>query len=197
VTPPPATLQLGLPDHLRDDAARLYWQAFGSKLGLVLGPEPRALRLLGRAMRADQVIIALAPDGRLLGIAGFKTPNGSFASGGPQDMRAVYGVWGAYWRQTVLGWLSDGVDNDRFLLDGLCVDAGCQGQGLGTALLSAITAEARLRGYNGVRLEVIDRNTRAIALYERLGFAVTARQNIGALRWVFKFSAALTMVKPL
>lgn len=196
-TIPGVTLQLGLPDHLRADAVRLYWQAFGSKLGLVLGPETRALTLLHRAMRADQVIIALSGDGRLLGIAGFKTPKGSFASGQPQDMRAVYGVWGAYWRQTVLGWLSDGVDNDRFLLDGLCVDAASQGQGLGSALLSAITAEARLRGYCAIRLEVIDRNTRAIALYERRGFAVTARQNIGILRWVFKFSAALTMVKPL
>ena len=42
------TLQFGLPDRLRADAARLYWQAFGSKLGAVMGPEPRALRFLMR-----------------------------------------------------------------------------------------------------------------------------------------------------
>lgn len=192
-----ATLQLGLPDHLRADAARLYWQAFGSKLGLVMGPEPRALRFLNRAIRADQVIIAVDRHGALLGIAGFKTPNGSFASGQPQDLRAVYGRLGAYWRQALLGWLSGGVDNDRFLLDGLCVDATVRSQGLGTALMAAISAEARTRGYTAVRLEVIASNTRAIALYERLGFAVTARQNIGLLRWVFGFSAALTMVRQL
>ena len=36
----------GLPDHLRHDAARLYWQAFGGKLGRVLGPERLAFALL-------------------------------------------------------------------------------------------------------------------------------------------------------
>lgn len=191
------TLQLGLPDHLRPDAARLYWQAFGSKLGKVMGPEPRALRFLVRVIRADQVITALGPQGQLLGIAGFKTPRAGFASGQADDLDAIYGPIGALWRKTVLGWLSDDVDNDRFLLDGLCVDEPARGQGLGSALLNAICAEARLRGYPAVRLDVIDRNTRAIALYERLGFRVTGRQDIGLLRHVFSFSAALTMVRDL
>jgi ribosomal protein S18 acetylase RimI-like enzyme len=191
------TLQLGLPDHLRTDAARLYWQAFGDKLGLVLGPEPRAIRFLTRVMRADQVIIALNPQGQLLGIAGFKTPQGSFASGQATDLRAIYGTVGAYWRKTLLGWLSDEVDNDRFLLDGLCVDRVARSQGLGSALLGAICEQARSRGYTAVRLDVIDSNLRAIALYERLGFVVTAAQNIGWLRLAFRFSSALTMVRPV
>ena len=75
------TLQVGIPDRLRPDAARLYWQAFGGKLGMVLGPEPRAMRFLERVIRADHVLAALGPDGNLLGIAGFKTPQGSFATG--------------------------------------------------------------------------------------------------------------------
>jgi len=191
------TLQVGLPDDLRSDAARLYWQAFGSKLGLVMGPEPRALRFLLRAMRTDQVIIARTAQGELVGIAGFKTEHGSFASGQPADLEAIYGTFGSFWRKAVLGWLSDGIDSDHFLLDGLCVDEKCQGQGLGTALLHAICAEARLRGFGAVRLDVIDSNTRAVALYQRLGFAVTARNNIGVLRWVFGFSAALTMTRPV
>ncbi len=41
------TLQTGLPEHLRAEAARLYWQAFGGKLGLVMGPEARAPALSG------------------------------------------------------------------------------------------------------------------------------------------------------
>ena len=189
------TLQLGLPDHLRGDAARLYWQAFGGKLGTVMGPEERALRFLVRAMRADQVIIARNLQGQLLGIAGFKTPQGSFASGHAQDLSAIYGPFGSFWRRLLLGWLSDGVDNEHFLLDGLCVDATARSQGLGTALMQAIFAEARKRGYAAVRLEVIDRNWRAVQLYKRLGFAVTTRQSIGPLRWVFGFAAALTMIR--
>ena len=191
------TLQLGLQDHHRPAAARLYWQAFGAKLGRVMGPEPTAMRFLTRVMRADQVITALGPEGQLLGIAGFKTPRGSFASGKDEDLRATYGSTGALWRSTVLSWLSEEVDNDRFLLDGLCVDAAAQGQGLGTALLKAISAEARLRGFSTVRLDVVDSNTRAIALYHRLGFQIVGRHDIGLLRHIFGFSAALTMVRDL
>lgn len=191
------TVQLGLPEHLRADAARLYWQAFGGKLGKVMGPEQRALRFLNRVIRADQVIIACDADGRLQGIAGFKTPRGSFAAGQAQDMIAIYGVFGSFWRRTLLGWLSDGVDNDHFLLDGLCVDAAARSQGLGTALMRAICAEARTRGYSSVRLDVIDSNTRAVDLYKRLGFTIIARQSIGLLRWVFGFAAAFTMTRPV
>lgn len=191
------TLQFGLPDRLRADAARLYWQAFGSKLGAVMGPEPRALRFLMRVIRADQVITALGPDGALLGIAGFKTPRGGFASGQTDDLRVIYGAFGAWWRKALLGRLSDEVDNRRFLLDGLCVDEPAQGQGLGTSLLNAICTEARLREFSAVRLDVIATNTRAIALYRRLGFEVVGCQDIGLLRFVFGFSSALTMVRQL
>ena len=191
------TLQTGLPDHLRPQAARLYWQAFGGKLGLVLGPEPRALRFLERVMRLDHVIAAIGPDKALLGIAGFKTPDGSFATGKASDLTAVYGLWGGFWRRLLLGWLSDDVDNDRFLLDGLCVEAAMRSRGLGAALLDAVADEGRARGYTEVRLDVIDTNWRALALYKRLGFVATRHQNIGLLRHVFGFSSATTMVRRL
>ena len=189
------TLQLGLPDALRADAARLYWQAFGRKLGFVMGPQARAMQFLIKVIRADQVITAVSAEGKLLGIAGFKTPRGGFASGQAEDLRVIYGVFGSWWRKALFDRLSDEIDNERFLLDGLCVDGPAQGQGLGSALLDAICAEARLRHYSGVRLDVIDSNRRAIALYQRLGFTVVGRQDIGLLRLVFRFSAALTMVR--
>jgi len=193
----PAHLQLGLPDHLRLQAAQLYWQAFGGKLGMVMGPEPRALAFLQRAIRADQVITAVSAQGQLLGIAGFKTPEGSFASGQPADLRAIYGTFGGFWRRQLLGMLSDGVDNERFLLDGLCVDATARSLGLGSALMQAIGEEAERRGYQSIRLEVIDTNWRAIKLYKRLGFQITATQSIGPLHLIFGFKSALTMVRTL
>ena len=51
------TIRHGLPEHLRPDAAALYWQAFGGKLGRVMGPNQRALRFLQRVIRADHAII--------------------------------------------------------------------------------------------------------------------------------------------
>jgi ribosomal protein S18 acetylase RimI-like enzyme len=190
-------LQLGLPANLRAEAALLYWQAFGSKLGLVMGPQDRALAYLHRVIRADHAIIAVSDSGRLLGLAGFKTPQGSFAAGNADEMRASYGIFGGTWRARLLGFLSDEIDNENFLLDGLCVVSDRHGQGIGSALMSAIAAEARLRGYASVRLDVIESNTRALALYHRLGFVEIKRAEIGVLRHVFGFRAAVTMVRQL
>lgn len=189
-------LQLGLPESLRPQAAKLYWQAFGTKLGRVMGPEPRALAYLARIIRDDHAIIAREGE-TLLGLAGFRTPQGSFAVGEPSDLAAIYGPLGGFWRGTALRLLSSEVDNENFLLDGLCVAEGHRGQGLGTALMGAIAAEARLRGYPGVRLDVIAENPRARALYARLGFVETKRQTIGWLAPLFGFSEAVTMVRSL
>ena len=63
--------------------------------------------------------------------------------------------------------------------------------------MAAICAEARLRGYESVRLDVVDSNWRAQALYLRLGFVETQRQHIGMLRHVFGFQSAITMVRPV
>lgn len=187
------TLHLGLPEDMRGQAAVLYWQAFGQKLGRVMGPDARALRYLGRIIRTDHAIVAIE-DGRLLGLVGFKTPEAAFADGSFGDMWAVYGM-GSLWRAAALRLLSRDVDNMRFLMDGLCVDLTAQGRGVGTALLEAITDEARMRGYSAVRLDVIDANPRARALYERQGFVAVKTAGLGLLRHVFGFSSATTMVR--
>jgi ribosomal protein S18 acetylase RimI-like enzyme len=191
------SIQHGLPAHLRDEAARLYWQAFGGKLGRVLGPDRLAFQLLEKVMRSDHAIVALSDAGALLGLVGFKSPDGAFAGGGLADLRSVYGPIGSLWRAGLLWLLERDLDNDRFLMDGICVADTARGQGVGTALLDAICAEGRRRGYPSVRLDVIDANPRARALYERQGFVPTRTSQIGVLRLVFGFSAATTMVRKL
>lgn len=187
----------GFAEDQRAAAARIYWEAFGAKLGRVLGPEPLALRYLQRVLRADHCYSASAADGRLLGIAGFKSPRGAFAGGTVSDMRAVYGRFGSLWRRGLLWLLSHDVDNRRFLVDGIAVTAAARGQGVGTALLEALCAEAARRGYGVIRLEVVAENPRARALYEREGFVATGVERMGPLRHVFGFAAVTTMVRPL
>ena len=187
----------GLPERYREDAARLYWQAFGSKLGRILGPEKRAIAFLTRVLRPDHCFYVLGDDGCLLGIAGFKSPAGSFASGSATDLHAVYGRVGGLWRQFLLRLLQSEVDNDRFLIDGICVAREWRGRGIGSALVDALVSEARWRGYNTVRLDVIDANVRARALYERMGFAPWKSETLGWLRHVFGFTRSTTMVREL
>lgn len=191
------TIAMGLAPQHRDAAICLYWEVFGGKLGLVMGPDARALRFLDRVVRADHVITASAPQGELLGILGFKSPLGGFAAGDSTDLRAVYGRFGGFWRGALLGLLSRDVDNERFLLDGICVTRSARSQGIGTALVAAACIEASARGYHAVRLDVIDTNWRAKALYKALGFEVTHTERLGWLRFVFGFAAATTMVKQI
>lgn len=184
----------GLPREQRRAAAELYWQAFGGKLGRVLGPEHLALIYLERVIREDHVFVALLDD-RLVGLAGFKTAEGSFAGGTLDDLRAVYGRAGSLWRSALLRLLGRDLDNARFLMDGVCVAREARGQGIGSRLIDAICTEARRRGYAEVRLDVIDSNWRAKALYERLGFAVAGEQRLGPLRHIFGFHSATMMVR--
>ncbi len=193
----PVTISKGLPEDLRSDAAQLYWQAFGGKLGRVMGPDAKALRYLNRVIVAEFALLAQDSEGKLLGVAGFKTPEGSFAGGSWGDLWAVYGVFGMIWRGTLLAMLSRDVDNDRFLIDGICVAASARSKGVGSALLSALENEARTRGYTYVRLDVVDSNWRAKALYHRMGFNIVKTDRLGLLRYAFGFNAAFTMVKLL
>lgn len=187
----------GFPEAQRATAARLYWEAFGGKLGAVLGPEPRALAFLTSVLRADHCFGALDDDGRLIGVAGFKSPKGAFAGGGFARLRAAYGLPGALWRSLALWTLAHDVDNHRFLIDGIAVTRAERGKGVGKALLEALCTEARSRGYTAIRLEVIDSNWRARALYEREGFVATRTESLGLLSLLFGFRAATTMVRPL
>jgi ribosomal protein S18 acetylase RimI-like enzyme len=68
---------------------------------------------------------------------------------------------------------------------------------VGSLLLAGIYDEAARRGYRSIRLDVIDANWRARALYEREGFVATGTENLGPLRHLFGFAQSTTMVRPL
>ena len=160
----------------RGQIARLYWGAFGAKLGRSMGPEARALPFLKEVLDPAHAICARNASGDLLGIVGFKTHQGALVDGSLTDMARHYGWPGAIWRGIVLSLLERDTENERFLLD-------------------AIGAEARARGYKEVRLDVIDSNPRARALYEREGFVPGGEHRLGLLRHVFGFEAATTMIR--
>ncbi len=184
----------GIPDEDRVKAAALYWEAFGSKLGFVLGPKYQALQLVQMVLRKDHGICAHDDSGTLLGIAGFKTNQGALVGVDLQDLRRVYGWIGSAWRGSLLSLLPKDIENKRFLVDGIFVAEEAQGNGVGTALLKAVAAEARSRGYSQVRLDVIDTNTRAKALYLERGFVELETHKIGPLHRIFGFRATTTMV---
>ena len=79
------------------------------------------------------------------------------------------------------------------LMDGIFVTQNARGMGLGRALLQAIKTKADQRNCRDVRLDVIDNNPRARALYEREGFIAGKVQTLGPLKHLFGFSSATEM----
>jgi len=187
----------GFSDAERPQAAHLYWQAFGEKLARTLGPTPRGEAFFAKVMNPDFALVARDADGRMLGLAGFKTGEGSLADGGLRDLLSTYGVLGGLLRAALLAPLERKVEQGTLLMDGICVGSEARGRGVGTLLLDAIKGEAAKRELSRVRLDVIDNNPRARSLYERQGFVATGQEQTGPLRHVFGFTQSTTMVFPL
>lgn len=187
----------GFPEDQRDRASALFWQAFRGKLHRVLTPEDKALAFLRRVADPNFAISALSPEGRLLGVAGFKTEEGGFMGGELSDMQAVFGTLGGIWRGLCLSALERPVAPGILLMDGIMVDPAARGQGIGQRLLTAIKERAGDLGCNRVRLDVIDTNPRARALYAREGFVAAETAQLGPLRHLFGFRAATTMTYAL
>ncbi len=62
-------IQRGFPEAVRSQAAELYFDAFGGKLGGVLGRDGRGLRFLEKILKPEFALCALTPNkDRLLGI---------------------------------------------------------------------------------------------------------------------------------
>lgn len=190
-------LRRGLPETQRTEAAALYWEAFEAKLGPLLGPPDRGQRFLERVIDPVFAVSAVAPDGTLSGICGFKTQQGAFAGGSFADLGASYGVLGALWRAPLLSFLERDPVPGQLLMDGICVDARARGQGVGSALIGEIVEVARDLGLSEVRLDVIDSNSRAMRLYERLGFELAEWYDLGPFGRLFGFRRAATMLRPV
>jgi len=186
------SITLGFEDHERETLAALYWEAFRAKLSVPLGPDARGLRFIARVLTPEFAFVA-REGGTILGLAGFKTAAGSMTEGRLRDVLAVYRA-SSLWRLPIMALLERARDPDILLMDGICVAAEARGKGVGTLLLNAIKGQAGDTGCTHVRLDVIDSNPRARALYERQGFRAVNVEHLGLLRHIFGFQTATQMV---
>ncbi|MFT3690440.1 GNAT family N-acetyltransferase [Paenirhodobacter sp.] len=191
------TIQPGIAPAHRREAARLYWLAFGGKLGRVMGPEPKALAFIDRVMLADHAFVAIDAGGRVLGVIGCRTAQGAFVGGTHADLRAVYGRFGAWWRSHALAILAQDLPPDEIVIDGLAVVPDARGRGVGAALTNALILAARDRHYRAVHLDVIEGNTPARKLYDWLGFRPSGTRRSVLTRAIYGFGTCHTMTLPL
>jgi len=175
-------IRSGFDEKHRLPAAELYMDAFGSKIGGILGRGHRGQAFIASMLQSSHAISA-----------GFKTDQGSFVGGELSDLTSYYGWFGGVWRGLTLSVLERETEAGCLLMDGICVSKEARGKGIGTALLDAISEMAKERGLREVRLDVIDSNPRAKALYTRRGFVEGKTTQMGPLKYVFGFKSATTM----
>jgi GNAT superfamily N-acetyltransferase len=185
-----------LPDHLRSEAAKLYYLAFEQKLGSLIGPNARGSRLLEEGLNSDSGLFAFDGE-RLVGLLGFQLHSQRLINIVPGRIVQEFGWLAAAWRLAFLMLFDRKPTANQFLLDGICVAEDARGLGVGTQLLEAARQLARKEGCTSIRLDVIDRNPRARALYERFGFQAMETTQTGWLKQRFGFGASTRMIYDL
>lgn len=172
-------IERGLPQDLRDQAAAIFEEAFGSKMHTVVRHADKRMEFMQRSFVPENCVIARRGEA-LLGLAGLSTrgqPHAGGLMGASWDFRPYRGLlgwFGAMWAVWGNRLAAHRPRADELYLDGIAVSPGARGLGIGTRLLDETALIARDLGKSFVRLDVIDTNPRAQALYERVGYKVTS-----------------------
>ncbi|MEV5198438.1 GNAT family N-acetyltransferase [Streptomyces sp. NPDC053720] len=185
-----------IPEGAEERVAELYWDAFGRKLGPALNPPGTARRFIAAHLHHDRGIAALV-DGEVVGVAGYQLGGRALTGGGTRDVLAAYGSFRGLPRLLLLALLSRTPAAHELVMDGIAVSPECRGHGIGSLLLTEIAAVAADHGCRRIRLDVIDVNPRARALYERHGFTAARTEHAPYLRGLMGFSAVTTMYRPV
>jgi ribosomal protein S18 acetylase RimI-like enzyme len=182
----------GVPVGGEQQVAELYWEAFGRKLGPALHPPDTGRAFLAAHLHHDRGITALDGD-RVVGVAGYQLGGRGLTGGKVRDVLSAYGPIRGLPRLALLALLERTPSPGELVMDGIAVAAAHRGTGIGGRLLAEIAAVAAEHGCRRIRLDVIDVNPRARALYERHGFTAVHTEHTPYLRRLLGFGAVTTM----
>ena len=187
-------VQRGFPECYRSNAASLYDEAFGSKFSLAVRSDQKRVSLLEDCFLPEYAIVAMT-DNKLIGIAGFHTPNGSLTGGVTYSyLVSRLGFLKGNWAALIFSLYERKPASGELLMDGIAVHSNFRGKGIGSKLLDAIARYASENKYDRIRLDVINTNPGARKLYERKGFKAVKTEEFPYLRWLLSFSSSTTMV---
>lgn len=191
------SIDLGIEAEEAGTVARLYWQSFGGKLGKVLGSQKRAQKLLSEMIITSNILVARDGNANIVGFIGLKKEDRGLMSWESRAFTRHFGYVSGSLRLTLLGLLDRPFQEGVLQLDGFCVHEASRGKGVGTALMTALEKYAKEEGLYELRLDVVDYNHRARALYQRLGFIEAERQSLGILKYIFGFVHSDSMIKTI
>lgn len=117
--------------------------------------------------------VALDSQDQLVGLLGFRIEKNQLLNLKRREFQQVFGPFSGLFRFliTSLIFARKASSGTQILMDGVAVSAEVRGQGVGSKLFSEFLDFAKLKGFESVRLDVIDENPRAKSLYEKMGFS--------------------------
>ena len=192
----------GLPDELRRQAVVLLDEAFGDKIGMAVPDPDKRKAFLAQTIVASHVAVA-ARGAELLGVVGLSASDGRYQGGlmdvpwDPRALRDLLGVFGSVRATLGMRVADHKPEPGELYVDGIAVSPEARGQGIGSRLLDETSAIAREDSFRWVRLDVIDSNPRAQALYERKGYKITKVQSFGYMRRFIGFGGVTSMELPI
>ncbi|MGW3816911.1 GNAT family N-acetyltransferase [Streptomyces sp. NPDC005046] len=192
----PVTVRRGVPAGAERRAAELYWDAFGRKLGPALNPPDKAVSFLAAHLNADRAVCALL-DGQLVGLAGYQLDGRALTGGSASAVLSAYGHLRGLHRLLLLALFERRPAPGQLVMDGIAVDPGLRGRGVGSLLIEEVAAVAAEQDCRQIRLDVIDTNPRARGLYERRGFTAVRTEPTPYLRGLLGFGAVTAMHRPV
>lgn len=185
--------QKGLPEKHKSNAVRLYDDAFGAKFSVAVRSYEERIFLLNSCFMSEYAIVAIY-DGKLIGIAGFHTPNGSLTGGITyRHLISQLGFVKGNWAALIFSLYERKPTPGELVMDGIVVHSDFRGRGVGSRLLEEVVTHAKENEFNRVRLDVIDINPKAKKLYERKGFKAVKSEYFPYLRWLLGFSGSTKM----
>lgn len=192
----PVTVRRGVPAGAERRVAELYWHAFGRKLGPALNPAGKAVSFIAAHLNTDRAVCALL-DGQLVGLAGYQHGGRALTGGSARAVLRAYGHLRGLRRLLLLALFERHPAPGQLVMDGIAVDPDMRGRGVGSLLIEEVAAVAAEQGCREIRLDVIDTNPRARALYERRGFTAVRTEHTPYLRGLLGFGAVTTMCRPV
>lgn len=183
-----------LPPEHYTAAAQLYEQAFGQKMKVAIVSTAQRLSVLEAAMDGQYAFCAIEHQ-MLVGLVGIHTSDGSLTGAiGARQLFSSLGLLKALRAIAVFMFYERTLKDGELLMDGISVHKDYRGRGIGSKLLHNTIDYAKNKNFKRIRLDVIDINTNAKRLYERIGFTATKTEKFEFLRGIFGFGAVTTMI---
>ena len=155
---PEYKIQQGIKTEHREDAARLYAEAFSKKFEKLLGNPDEITEILKDCINTSYAFTAISPNNELMGLVGFYHKNSSLMDIKLKKLIKKYGFFSGLYKKFIIFILffKKRDNNRQLLMDGIVVNK--KGMGIGTQLLDKLVDFAITEKMTSIKLDVIYRN---------------------------------------